>query len=318
MRNFISVFLLSCLIGLTQAPAATLRLALNWKPEPQFGGFYAAESNSFFRNAALDVQIIPGGSGTPTVQMLAAHKTEYAIVSADEVILAHDRGSKDVVALFAAFQTNPQGLMFRANKSYASIKDILSDKDSTLLWQAGLPYALYLIKKYGRPLAKTAPYAGGISALLGDAKINQQCFVTSEPLLAEKSKLSVKSFLIADEGYNPYTTVLVTTKKRLQDHPREVKAMVLAVQKGWDEYLKNPDPTNQLMNKKNPAMDLPSMQKSAEAQKKLIANDDTRKTGLGQMTEARWALLVDQLHDLKLIKTKPQARDLFSPILSAP
>src|SRR6476659_2540521 len=79
-------------------------LQLNWKPEPQFGGFYAAKETIAFTRHGLDVEIVPGGVGTPTVQMVAAGKVAFAVVSADEVILSRANGA-DVVALLAVYQT---------------------------------------------------------------------------------------------------------------------------------------------------------------------------------------------------------------------
>src|SRR6476661_10797906 len=83
-----------------------IRLALNWKPDPQFGGFYAAP----YSQHGLDVEILPGGAGTPTVQMVGAGSVDFGTVSADEVILARSHGN-DVVALFAVFQDSPAGIM---------------------------------------------------------------------------------------------------------------------------------------------------------------------------------------------------------------
>lgn len=292
-----------------QVFAAPLRLALNWKPEPQFGGFYAAREA--FLKEKLQVEILPGGSGTPTLQMLAAGRAEYAVVSADEIILGHDRGITDVVALFAAYQTNPQAIMTRQEKNYASLEQVLNDHKATLLWQNGLPYALFLTQKYGRPKSQTAPYSGGIGAFLQSPNINQQCFITSEPLAAEKAGLKVKSFLVADAGYNPYTTVLVTRRERLQKNKAEVEALVRAVRAGWEAYLKDPETTNRDLNRLNPAMDLATMNRSAQAQKPLIETPWTLKAGLGKMQNERWLSLIEQLASLKLIRTKPAAERLF-------
>src|SRR5438105_9791106 len=96
-----------------------IRLALNWKPEPEFGGFYAAD----FAKHGLDVDILPGGAGTPTVQMIGAGSAEFGIVSADEILLARARGN-DVVAVFAAFQDNPQAIMAHASRKLQSIGDV--------------------------------------------------------------------------------------------------------------------------------------------------------------------------------------------------
>src|SRR4051812_16372252 len=70
--------------GTASSGPGKIRLQLNWKPEPQFGGFYAAELSGAFKKQGLDVEIVPGGVGTPTAQMVAAGKTEFGISTADE------------------------------------------------------------------------------------------------------------------------------------------------------------------------------------------------------------------------------------------
>ncbi|MGA0164113.1 MAG: ABC transporter substrate-binding protein, partial [Bdellovibrionota bacterium] len=61
-------------------------LILNWVPEPEFGGFYAAKELGFFEEKGLRVNIIPGGAGTPTIQMLATGKAQFVITSGSELI----------------------------------------------------------------------------------------------------------------------------------------------------------------------------------------------------------------------------------------
>jgi NitT/TauT family transport system substrate-binding protein len=164
---------------------AKIRLALNWKPDPQFGGFYAAP----YQKHGLDVEILPGGAGTPTVQMIGAGSAEFGIVSADELVVARSRGN-DVVALFAVFQNCPQGIMAHASRHLASIGDVL--KEGTVALQRGLPYARILEKKYGFDHVKVVPSPGGdISAFLHDEKFAQQCFVMSEPLQARHAGIDV-------------------------------------------------------------------------------------------------------------------------------
>lgn len=288
-----------------------LKLALNWKPEPQFGGFYEAAWTQKFEKAGLNVKVQEGGSGTPTIQMVSAGTVEYGIISADELIVSYDRGSKDLVAVFAVYQTNPQAIMTHQDRNYPNLEALLSDADGTLLWQAGLPYAQYLLKKFAKAKIKQAPYQGGIGSFLADKKVSQQCFFTSEPLSAEKKGAKPKTFLVADAGYNPYTTVLVTKKSRLTANKDEVAKVVRAVREGWKAYLANPNPTNEKMTKLNPAMDLESMKLSAKAQLELIETSETKKNGLGWMSSERWSALAEQLVDLGVVKTKTPPQDLF-------
>ena len=175
--------------------------------------------------------------------MLAAGKVDYAVVSADEVVIAHARGATNIVALFATFQISPQAIMTHAQRGFTSIEEILHS-DGVLLWQAGLPYSQYLKKEY-------CAYRGVYSAVSRrhrQLSKRQQgftaMFYSSEPLTAVAAGLKIKTFLVADSGYNPYTTVLATTRERWRSSPSEVEAMIAAVRSGWNHYLEKPADTN--------------------------------------------------------------------------
>ena len=294
-------------LGLLSSCGSTpkLRLALNWKPDPQFGGFYAAP----YEKHGLDVEILPGGAGTPTVQMVGAGSAEFGVVSADELVVARSQGN-DVVALFAVYQTNPQGIMVHASRKAANLADVL--KGGTLALQRGLPYARLLEKKYGFDKVKIVPSPGGdITVFLTDPMFAQQCFIMSEPLAAKHKGADVQAFSVADAGYNPYTTVLATSGDSLRRNPERAKSIVTAVREGWRAYLDDPKPTNQRMNQLNPTMAPEVFAEVAEAQKALIENDETRRNGLGSMSTERWQTLISELQELGDIRNAPAVNDCF-------
>jgi NitT/TauT family transport system substrate-binding protein len=304
----VALMLAACAALPIQADPAPVRLALNWKAEPQFGGFYAADVAGHFAANGLEVDVIEGGSGAPTIQVVGAEQVEYAIVAADEIVISHDRGAGNVVALFAVYQVNPQAIMVHRARGFKSIEDVMKN-DGTLLWQGGLPYAQFLARKYAPVRVRTAPYLGGIGNFQNDPTISQQCFATSEPLTAARAGLEVDTFMIADSGYNPYTTVLVTTRDRLASHPDEVKRMVAAVRAGWETYLADPAATNAAMGEINKAMDAATFRDSAAVQVPMIRPEGLEQ--IGSMTSERWALLVQQLTELKVIRKAVDPNSLF-------
>jgi NitT/TauT family transport system substrate-binding protein len=282
-----------------------IRLALNWKPDPQFGGFYAAP----FQEAKLDIEILPGGAGTPTVQMIGAGSAEFGIVSADELVVARS-GGNDVVALFAVFQDTPQGIMVHAERKLAAIEEVF--EEGTVALQRGLAYARLLEKQFGFDHVKIVPSPGGdITAFLHDPLFAQQCFVVSEPLQAKKAGANVTVFPVADTGFNPYTTVLATSAKYLQANPGAVESVVQAVRTGWRAYLADPKPTNEKMWALNPSMDAATFAEVADAQRPFIENEDTAVAGLGSMTQQRWEKLIGQLAGLGDIPKLIPAQDCF-------
>jgi NitT/TauT family transport system substrate-binding protein len=315
MKSFLlSLALALALFPVAAPPAepakpAAIKLALNWKAEPEFGGFYAAKLAGAFEKRGLNVEIIEGGAGTPVVQMVANSKVPIGIAAADEVVLSQARGA-DVVALFAVYQVNPQGIMVHPERGFRSIGDVFA-APGTLAIQSGAPYTLFLQAKFPKAKVKLVPYAGGIAQFLTDANYSQQCFVSAEPLLAKKKNKPVASFLIADAGFNPYGTVVVARRQYIEKNSKQVRDWIQAIRDGWGDYLRAPESANAWMVKLNPSMDGETMKESAEVQKPFILAADTPSQELGKMSAERWTTLVNQLFDLKLIKKRPSVEKLY-------
>ena len=292
-------------------------LQLNWKPEPQFGGFYAAKVNGTFADAGLDVDIREGGAGAPTIDMLAAGTVPFAVVSGDEILVARDKGKK-LVALFAVYQTHPQGIMCRASRGFKDISDIFKN-EGTLAIEQGLGYAQFLKNKYGFEKLKVVPVPyGDLSFIRNDETYAMQCFVTSEPIAAKKLGLDVTTFLVADSGYNPYATVLATSEDYLNKNRATVEKMVGAVRDGWRAYLDDASRANEAMHRLNPTMDEDTFIAAADAQKPLIETPETKSRGLGMMSARRWDELGGQLASLGLIRQAPAAQECFIEFPTTP
>ena len=293
------------------APPTTLKLALNWVPEPEFGGFYAAREAGAYERHGLKVEIQGGGAGVPVLQMVATGRADFGTVGADELITARARGA-DVVALFAVFQTSPQGIMVHASRKLQKLEDAFHS--GTLALETGLAYASYLKKQFKWDGVKVVPYDGGVAHFLADPSFGQQCYITSEPIAARQKGGDPTVFLIADSGFNPYTTVVISSREFLRSKPELAKAFVLATREGWRQYLDQPAATNALLGKLNPALDAATLSAAAEAQKPLIETEDTRLHGLGSMQRARWQTLADQLLDLKVIDKPAAVDELFGAL----
>ncbi len=297
------------LFGMDRVQAKPLKLALDWKPEAEFGGFYAAQEQGYFEKLGLNVEIQPGGSGTPTVQMLASGQVDFAITGSTDILISQERGA-DAVAIFAVYQTYPHAIMVHPERQFNSLADVLNS-EGKLAVQAGLPYVLFLKKQYPQFKVQFVPYPGGISQFIYDKDYSQQCYVTSEPIAAEKKGVKAQTFLLADAGFNPYVTVLTVRRKLIVEQPDMVEKFVRATRMGWESYLKDSTKVNVVMNKLNPSMDLETLEKSANIQKELIQNAETETHGLGYMSEQRWQDIQAQMRDLGLVKRSVDVKEFF-------
>jgi NitT/TauT family transport system substrate-binding protein len=284
---------------------AKLTLALNWKPEPEFGGLFEAERSGAFAKRGLAVERT-GGPGAPVIQMLTAKQVRFGVASADEVVLARDRGS-DVLAIFATFQTCPQGLMAHAARGFGSLEELLR-APGTLAVEPGLPYVKWLERRYGFGALRVVPYSYSIGPFLEDPTLSQQVFVTAEPIAARRAGADPRVFLVADSGYDPYTAVIATHGDTLREDAARVTAFVAALREGWQGYLADPAPANARMAPLNPEMDAEAFRLAAEAQRALIETGDAP---LGQMSAARWSTLAAQLAELGLLAKPPEAAERY-------
>jgi len=297
------------LISASSLHAATpVQVLLDWKPEPEFGGFYQAQVGGAFAKENLDVTLKSAGEGAPTWQLLATGKCDFATTAADQVLIARAHDA-DIVAVFTVYQTFPQGIMVHKSRGFKSIADVfnspgtLAAEDDTWLH--------FLTKKYSNPKVQIISYSGGIGPFLAKTDYSQQCFVTSEPILAQNKGGDPQTFLIADEGYNPYTTVLITKTQTLKDKPQLVASMVNACRSGWRAYLDDPTAANAAMGKLNADMDAATFTAAAAAQKPFIDTDPTHPAALGTMTHDRWDQLAKTLVDLKVIDKAPDVDGCF-------
>ncbi len=297
---FILVLFLSCGCGKTDNKTLLL---LDWRAEPEFGGFYAAQAGGNFTNHGLSIDIKSAGEGADMWQLIAQGKADFGTTAADQVLIARAKGA-DVVALFAVYQTCPQGVMVHKARGFKSLADVFTHPGT--LEAEDNAWLSFCRKKYAAHDVNITNYPGGIANFMAKPEDSQQCFVTAEPILATAAHGDPQTFLIADAGYNPYTTVVITRGDLVRSNPAMVKSMVAACREGWRAYLDNPSAANSAMELLNHDMDPPTFAAAAQAQKPLI---DTPM--LGTMTAQRWNDLSSQLVNLGVLQAPIPAKDCF-------
>ena len=274
-------------------------LQLNWYPETEHGGFYAALLNGYYKEEGLDVEILPGGADTPVLQQVASGKADFGVENADRVLLMRAQEA-DVVAVLAPMQTSPRCLVVHESSGAASFGDLAGQ---TLAMNAGEPFAQFLL---AGPLPKgieVVPYTGGVTFFLRDEKHAQQGYVFSEPLLAAERGGDPKTLLVADAGFNPYTSCLVTRGGTADKDAELVRRMVAASVRGWKEYLTNPTPANAEIHRLNPEMDFDLLADAATAMRPLCVPAGEEKQPFGRLTADRWTTLAKQMTDVGVLKT---------------
>jgi len=281
------------------------KLALNWYPEVEHGGFIAAKELGLFADEKVDVEIIPGGPGAPQgiIAELAAERIQFAVSDADNVVKARAAGLP-IVALMAPLQNSPRCIMVHEASGISKLEELANLE---LAISDSRPFALWMKKKLPLTNVTMVPFNGLVGEFLVKPNFAQQGYVFSEPFVAKEKGGDPKVLLVSDIGFNPYASVLITTEKIIQEQPQLVRSVVAASVKGWERYLADPVVTNAAIHQMNKDMSIAALEFGAKEMAPLCKPADGE--AMCGMQLERWETLVRQIEEIEDIPAgvvKPQ------------
>ena len=287
-------------------------LALNWFPEAEHGGFYAAAVHGYFAEEGLNVTIRPGGPKVPVIADVAEGKVAFGVDNADKILLARAQQA-DVVVVMSPIQNSPRCIMVHRKSGVTRLEDLAQQKTFTLAMNSGQPYAQFLKSKVNLDAAQVVPYPGNVAQFLEQADYGQQAYSFSEPFLAEREKSDPLCLMLSDIGFNTYTSVLLTGREQFEKNPELVAKMTRASIRGWKKYLADPDETYKRIHEENPEMGNEILAFGAKALQPLCLPEGFEEARLGQMTAERWQTLATQMTEIGLLKPGAvKAEDVYT------
>lgn len=284
---------------LSGGPGLTkLTLQADWYPQPEHGGFYTALVKGYYKDAGLDVSIVPGGPYLTAEQQVSTGAAQMGMSSSDKILESIADG-QPLVAVAATMQHDPQGIMVRKDSPIHSFADL---NGHTVAIKTGATWYQFIEKKYQLTNVHVIPAMMNVANFVADPQYIQQAFATSEPFFAQQAGIETRVLLTSDAGYNPYR-VMFTTRDFLQQHPDVVGKFVQASLQGWRDYLNDPSAAHAAISKLNPALNAEWMEFTWKALRDghFVAGEDPSGAQLGKMNAERWSTMYEQLLDLKVI-----------------
>src|SRR5437660_10203288 len=220
-RGALAVAVAACL----GAPAAAqqnldkVRFGTNWVAEAEHGGFYQAVADGTYRRYGLDVTIVPGGPQVNNRILLPVGKIDFFLSA--NLLQAFDAVEQNVptIAVAALFQKDPQVLLAHPDQGIERFEDL---KKLTLLVSAeGLAsYFQWMKADFGFRQEQVKPYTFNPQPFLADKRTAMQGYVTSEPFAVERQGgFKPKIFLLADQGFGSYSTLIETRRHLVANKP---------------------------------------------------------------------------------------------------
>lgn len=292
-----------------------LRFATDWRAQAEHGGFYQALASGAYEKRGLNVQIIQGGPGVNVPQLLAAGAVELGMGSNSFIPMNLVAAGAPVKAVAAFFQKDPQVLIAHPDPALKSIADLkgrpilLADASVNAFW-------VWLKAKYGFTDDEVRKYTFNLAPFLSDKRAVQQGYLTSEPYTIEQqARFEPKVFLLADEGYPSYATMVLAPTAFARDNGATLRSFIAASAEGWRDYIRgDASAADALIRKDNPDMtqDILDQARAKLRDYDIVDGGDAALYGLGSMTEERWKAFFDVTSQAGIYDANLNWRDAFT------
>jgi NitT/TauT family transport system substrate-binding protein len=298
--------ILVVVLALVAAPALALdrvTFGTNWFAQPEHGGFYQAAADGTYARFGLEVTILPGGPQKNNRLLLATNRIEFFM--GENLISEFSALSENIpiVSVAAIFQKDPLALMSHPQAGFDRFEDLAKARlfvgfaFLTDVWP-------WLESKWRFDRKNLAPYAFNSAPFIADVHSAQQGFVTSEPYaIARSGGFTPNVFLLADYGYDSYSTLIQTRRELIDSNPDLVRRFVEASIIGWAHYLNGDNgAANAMIKAQNPEMDDGQIAFSIAQMKAhgIVESGDTLTLGIGAMQKERIARFYSEIVAVKM------------------
>jgi len=287
----------------------------NWVAEAEHGGFFQAVADGTYRKYGLDVTIVPGGPNDNNRMLLIAGKIDFFMAA--NTLMSFDAVANHVpvVSIAAIFQKDPQVFLTHPELKITRLEEL---KPLTLFVskEGIVGYFQWLKSEYGFDEKNVRPYTFNPQPFIASAQSAMQGYVTSEPFAVEKAAgFKPGIILLADNGFNTYSTLIETRRDVIDKKPDLVQRFVDASVIGWYNYLYGDNSAGNAMIKKlNPEMTDELLAYSVGKMKEygIVDSGDSLRDGIGAMTDERVASFFNKMVKAGVVRSDIDYRTAYT------
>ena len=293
------------------APTERIDLVLDFFPNADHAGLYAAIGTGAFRDANLEVRPQTPSDPSAPLRLLAAGRADLAISYEPEVLLARDRGL-EVVAIGAVVQKPLTSLMSIGDKAITDPAQLAGKTVGT----AGIPYQSAYLKaildEAGVDAADVEEVNVGFN--LGPAMITKKvdatlgAFWNYEGVQLERQNRNPTILRVEELGVPTYNELVVVAREEdARERGKLLRRFMLALGRGHEALRDDPrsglDPLLEANRDLEPGLQAAVVRATLPA---FFPEDEER--AFGYMDEREWAAYGRWMADSGLLKRREDAR----------
>ena len=252
MKKFLSlilalvlVFTLAACSGAKQETGnlKKITLCLDYTPNTNHSGIFAAKEKGYFSDEGLEVEIIQPEEGTAT-ELCAAGKVEFAIDFQDYLAPSYIQGL-GITAVAAIINHNTAGIIARKDE-LETPKGLEGDKYATYMAPIELAMTNYLCEKAGGDSSKInyiQDYPTNAAEALENNVFDSLCiYYAWDGINAEMTgDFDFVYYKDCESVFDYYSPVIIANNDFLKNDTETAKAALRAIKKGYEFAIENPD-----------------------------------------------------------------------------
>lgn len=311
MVAFLSLALLT---GCRQSSAPGLEkitVLLDWTPNTNYSGLYAARDKGYYREEGLEVEIVQASGSVP--QLLAAGKGEFGVSYQEEVTFARLENIP-IVSIAAVVQHNTSGFASLPEAGINSPADFEGKRYGG--WGSPVEEATIkaLAERFGADFNKVEIITTGeadfftiIERLADFAWI----YYGWNGVEAELKGLELNFIKLTDldPALDYYTPVLITSESLISEHPDLAKKFMRATARGYRLAIDSPEEAAEILLDNAPELDRELVMSS---QQWLAGKFQADAEKWGWQDRTTWENYTRWLYDNRLIEEMPELDRAFS------
>ncbi|NQY21672.1 MAG: diguanylate cyclase [Campylobacteraceae bacterium] len=278
-------------------------IQLSWFNQFQFAGYYMAKEKGFYKELGLNVEIKPFNFSVNTNKDINENKTDFAI--GREILVLERAKNKNIVALFALFQTSPLILISTKDSKINLIKDFKNKRIMATIDDAGEVSLKAMIKSNKVDLndLNFLKHTHNVNDLINKKTDVISAYISKAPFILEKMSIPYNIFEPKEYGFDMYSDILYTSESLIKKDIKLVKAFKKASLKGWQYAYSNIDESVQLIEDKYNTQNLSKEELIYEAKelKKLSFYNDVI---LGDININKLKRITDLYNIMGLLNSK--------------
>lgn len=290
-----------------EAETEKITFVLDWTPNTNHTGLYVAQSQGFFEEQGLEVEIVqPPEDGADA--LVASGKAQFGVSFQDTMAPGvAGENALPTTAVAALVQHNTSGIVSRKGEGMDTPKGMEGKKYAT--WDSPVEKAMIqnVVEEdggdYGKVEMIPSTVTDEVSALQSNSVDAIWIFYGWAGVKMELEGLETDYFAFKDINpvFDYYTPVVIANNDFLANEPETAKKFLTALKDGYEYAIENPEDAAQILCEAAPELD---KELAVASQKYLSEQYKAEVEQWGYMDPARWNSFYQWLNDNGLVENE--------------